>query len=141
MNRFGYNDGYLERKSGGKYEGEIIVDGVELSPIEGVYFTKGNKQYLWLKRKPLLEYNPKQGKFVKRDRKPKWETYLEKQMSDEIAYRGDFFFLRVAYSIVGIWDGVLGMEKNRLNLIVERKQMREQGIINAINKRNKNERK
>ena len=131
-------NGYLERKQGGRYEGNIIVDKVDLSPIEGVYFKEDNKQYLWLKRKPLLEYSEKEEKYLQRPREPRWEAYLEKQNNGVVAYVGYFIFLRLKYKIVGIWDIVLGKNKQRLNFYIERCPQNEQIIINKTSAR-KNE--
>ena len=50
FNERGYVDGYLERMSGGRFEGIIKIDGVDLSPIEGMYFKNANGTHLWLKR-------------------------------------------------------------------------------------------
>lgn len=133
-----HSNGYLERKHGGRYEGEINVEGVSLSPIEGVYFKENGKQYLWLKRKPLLEYDHETESYKHRDREPRWETYLKKESSSVVAYRGEFVFLHFKYSVVGIWDSSLGKDKNRLNLFVERLPMNQQSIINAIKERKAN---
>lgn len=141
MDNVRYTNGFIERKAAGKYEGNIVIDGVDLSPIEGMYFVEnGSEQYLWLKRRSILEYDSKLEKFIKRERRPKWEVYLKKQQSGTVAYRGEFVFMHISYSIVGFWDGVLGKEKNRLNFIIERKPMNEQKIINSINQRNSNKR-
>lgn len=131
-----YIDGYLERKPGGSYEGVLSIEGVDISPIEGMYFEENNEQYLWLRRKRKLEYDNARGKFIPMETKPKWESYLKKQKSESIAYKGNFFFLHFAYIITGIWDGVYGKDerRHRLNFIVERKPMDEQNIINSINK-------
>lgn len=138
MTKQGYINGFLERKHGGRYEGILNIDGVDISPIEGVYFQEKGKQYLWLKRKPLLEYDFEAQTYNRRSREPRWETYMEKSMQQPIAYDGTCFFLRFKYRIFGIWDKVFGMERQRLNLFVERLPMSEQTIINGINERNKN---
>lgn len=130
------SEGYLERKEGGRYEGCVRVDSIDLSPIEGVYFEENNEHYLWLKRKPLMEYDVKTQSYLLRAREPRWEAYLIKQHSGRIAYKGDFTFLRIRYSIVGIWDDVL-RDKNRLKLFIERLPMEQQDIINRINKNKK----
>ena len=49
--------GWVERQAGGKYEGSISIERIDLSPIEAVYFKDGEENYLWLKRKPLMEYD------------------------------------------------------------------------------------
>lgn len=138
MNGEGYINGYLERKQGGRYEGILRIDGVDISPIEGVYFQEEEKQYLWLKRKPLLEYDMEAHIYKRRPREPRWEAYLAKGNERHVAYDGTCFFLRFKYRIFGMWDKVLGMERQRLNLFVERLPMSEQTIINGINERNKN---
>jgi hypothetical protein len=43
--------------------------------------------------------------------------------------------LRFRYSIVGVWDNILGKDKQRLNLFVERLPMSQQTIVNRINER------
>jgi len=133
----GYVNGFLERKSGGHYEGKLSIEGVDLSPIEGVYFQEGGKQYLWIKRKPLVEYDYETQTYKKRPREPRWETYLEKQIDNNVvAYKGKCNLLHFRFSIIGTWDRVLGKDKQRLNLFVERLPMADQTIINNINKRN-----
>lgn len=134
----GYSIGYIERQRGGTYEGRINVEGIDLSPIEGSYFKEGGKMFLWLKRKPVLEYDINTMKYLQRSSEPYWECYLEKQSSENIAYKGEFTFIRFKFTITGIWDDVLGIDKSRLNLYVERMPRQNQTIINAINKRNKN---
>lgn len=140
MNEYlGYTNGYIEKKSKGTYEGILNIDGIDISPIEGVYFKKDGNQYLWIKRKDLLEYDNERMVYFKRQRKPYWETYLTKQSKGTINYKGEFFFLHIRYSIVGIWDAIFKQEKQRLNLFVERLPMKEQTIINRIYERNNNE--
>jgi len=126
------NGGYIERKPKGVREGILMIDGVELSPIEGMYFKKEDtgEDWLWLKRKPLLEYDAEMQKFNQRPRKPQWETYLKKvNKGNGVAYRGTFVFLRFIYEITGIWDNVLGKDKERLNLYVERLPMKDQTML------------
>ena len=135
---YGYACGWIERVRGGRYEGGLVVEGVDISPIEGVYFQQDGRNWLWLKRKPLLEYDLKSEKYLERPREPRWEVYLEKQGSQVVAYRGTFAFLHFRFQITGIWDVVLGKDKGRLNLFVERLPAAEQTIINAINERNRN---
>lgn len=133
-----YINGFVERKSGGKYEGQIRVDGVDLSPIEGTYFEQDHKKYLWLKRKPIMEFDMELGKYRTRKRTPTLECYLEKQIDgNTLAYKGTFTFLRFRYSIVGVWDKILGKDLQRLNLYVERLPMSEQTILKGINERKK----
>ena len=129
-------DGFLQRTGSGGYEGKLNIDGVDLSPIEGVYFKNGGDTCLWLKRKPLLEYSIKEEKYLQRPREPRWEAYLTKKGDGLIAYKGEFYFLHFRYSIVGTWDNILGKEKQRLNLMVERLPMNKQVIINSIKNRN-----
>lgn len=142
MNDYAYSiDGYLERKGGGRYEGCLSILGIDISPIVGVYFKneKDGKNYLWLKRKKVMEYDIKKETFTERESRPSWESYLEKSINenDAVIYRGEFFFLRFRFRITGVWDKVLGTDKRhqRLNLFVERLPMRQQTIINSINER------
>ena len=133
----GFVNGFLERKSGGKYEGKLSIEGIDLSPIEGVYFQEGGKQYLWIKRKPIIEYDYECQAYKKRPREPRWETYLEKQVeNNSVAYKGECTLLHFRFSVVGTWDLVLGKEKQRLNIFVERLPMQEQTIIKNISERN-----
>lgn len=133
MGRNEYINGFLERKAGGKYEGEIIIEGINLSPIMGVMFNEQGKDYLWLRRKDMMVYDEEQQVYISRKRKPQWEAYLEKQIEDDaIAYKGIFPFARCKFSIVGVWDDVLGMEKNRMNFFVSRLSMDKQDIIHGI---------
>lgn len=136
-----YINGYIERQAGGKFDGVIKVEGIDLSPIHGVFFKHGSDNYLWLKRKDMLVYDHEQQQYRARKREPRWEAYLEKQLDDKsiVAYKGIFYFMRWKFSIVGIWDSVLGMEKSRINLFVERLPMEEQDIINKIRERNEND--
>lgn len=134
-----YTNGYVERGSGGVYQGRLTIDGVSLEGgIEAVYFKQDGKNYLWIKRRAMLEYDFETKEYKARKREPQWEAYLEKQIdSSRIAYKGVFSFFKFRYSIVGIWDAILGKEKQRLNLFVERLPMNEQTIINNINELNK----
>lgn len=133
-----YINGYIERKTNGYYDGHLKIEGVDISPIEGVYFDKDGKQYLWLKRKPIMEYDFDTLKFKTRKRKPYWECYLEKQINDNVvSYKGEFFFLRFRYTISGTWDNVFGMDKKRLNLFIDRKPMEEQTILKRLNEKNR----
>lgn len=133
-----YINGYIERKSGGGYDGVLKIDSIDISPITAVAFKNEGKMYLWLKRKDMLVYDENTQQYLSRKREPRWEAYLEKQMDGStIAYRGEFHFLMFKYEIVGIWDSVLGKEKSRMNFFVERLPMEKQDIINGINKRRK----
>lgn len=136
----GYINGYIQRTSGGTYDGKISIDGISLPAISAVYFKKDGENYLWLKRKKVLDYDEKSMTYRERDARPQWEAYLKKQLSeDTVAYRGEFFFMHFKYSIVGVWDSVLGMDKQRLNLFVERLPMSQQTIINNINDLKRND--
>lgn len=127
------SDGFLQREQGGSYVGRISIEHIDLSPIEGVYFKEKGKNYLWLYRRPVLEYDETTMSYKKRQCNPYWEVYLEKTKGEEgIAYRGHFFFLRFKYNIVGIWDKTLGDIQHRLNLYVDRAPSNEQTIINRI---------
>lgn len=131
-----YVNGNIQRNSGGRYDGIITVDGVDLSPIEATFFENEGKNYLWLKRKPVKEYDFETSSFKTRLPKPMWEAYLEKQLDgDTVAYKGTFMFMRYKYSITAVWDYVLGKEKTRLNLFVERLPMSQQSILLSINER------
>ena len=137
-----YINGFIERKSGGKFEGRIVIEGIDLSPISGVFFSQDGKNYLWLRRKEILEYNYELQQYTTRKREPRWEVYLEKQLKEDgaVAYRGDFYFMRFHFSVVGVWDNVQGIDKNRINLFVERMPMNEQMIINGYRNRIENDR-
>lgn len=125
-----YINGYLERKKGGRYEGCISIEGIDLSPIQGVMFKDNGENYLWLRRKDILEYDADSQRYISRKREPRWEAYLKKEMDDKVvSFRGIFPFMRFRFSIVGVWDDVLGKDKNRINFYVERLPMSEQYLI------------
>lgn len=131
-----YINGYIQRTKSGSFEGKITIDGISLPAISAVYFTKDSNTYLWLKRKKILDYDFESHTYKEREATPPWEAYLKKQLdNDTVAYRGEFNFLRFRYSIVGVWDNILGKDKQRLNLFVERLPMSQQTIINGINER------
>jgi len=135
-----YVNGYIQRTKKGSYEGRVTIDGVALPTIIAVFFRDGAENYLWLKRKRVLEYNFESQTYKEREAKPQWECYLLKQLDgNTVAYKGEFVFLKFRYSIIGVWDRVLGNDKQRLNLFVERLPMTEQTIINANNERKRNE--
>ena len=135
-----YINGYIERKAGGEYLGEVKIEGIDLSPIIAQYFKQDGENYLWIRRKPLLEYDAETQKYTKREREPQFEAYLKKQLEDKtFAYVGEFIFMRFRFKIVGIWDTILGLDKKRLNLFIDRLPMSEQTIINGINERKKHE--
>lgn len=130
-----YINGFIERKQGGRYEGKITIDGISLPSISAVFFKDEESNYLWLKRKKVLDYDFESQTYKEREAKPQWEAYLKKQFDNNVvAYKGEFFFMHFKYSITGVWDGVFGKDKQRLNLFVERLPMSEQTIINSINK-------
>jgi hypothetical protein len=137
MSDFESSDGYVQRNGDGSFGGALKIEGVDLSPIEAVYFKKDGDTYLWLKRKPLLEYDHKTESYKERQKEPRWECYLKKQMEDgAVAFKGEFVFLRFRFNIVGVWDAVFGNDKKqRLNLYVERLPLSKQTIINNINER------
>lgn len=130
-----YTNGHIERKHGGRYEGCVAVQGIDLSPIEATFFKDDDgDSYVWLKRKPIMDYDFESQSYKTRPRKPSFEAYMKKQLDDgAVAYRGEFMFMRFRFSIVGIWDIVLGKENQRLNLFVERLPMSEQTILKKIN--------
>lgn len=136
----GYINGVIERKHDGRYEGSVRVSGVDLSPIEATFFKdEDGDNYLWLKRRPVMEYDIETQSYRTRPRKPAFEAYLKKQLdADSVAYRGEFMFMRFKFSIVGVWDVVLGRDNQRLNLFVERLPMSQQKILNDINTRRRN---
>lgn len=140
MNDYTYTNGYVERKSGGKYEGCVSVQGIDLSPIEATFFKDRDDSYLWLKRKPIMDYDFDSQSYTTRQRKPHFEAYLKKSADDGVvAYKGEFMFMRFSFSIVGVWDGVMGKDSQRLNLFVERLPMSQQKILNDINRQRKRE--
>lgn len=129
-----YINGYIQRTKSGSYEGRVVIDGISLPEITAVYFKENSESYLWLKRKKVLDYDFESQSYKEREAEPRWEAYLKKQIdSDTVAYKGEFFFMRFKYSIAGVWDKVLGNEKQRLNLFVERLPLSQQTIINSIN--------
>jgi len=136
-----YINGFVERTRDG-YAGRITIEGINLGEIVATYFKKENETFLWLRRMKILEYDDMSQSYVERDARPKWECYLKKQVDDNVvAFKGEFNFMRFRFSIAGVWDGVLGMDKHRLNLYVERMEKKQQRIINNINERKKNEQK
>lgn len=129
-----YINGYIQRTKSGSYEGRVVIDGIYLPEITAVYFKENSESYLWLKRKKVLDYDFESQSYKEREAEPRWEAYLKKQIdSDTVAYKGEFFFMHFKYSIAGVWDKVLGNEKQRLNLFVERLPLSQQTIINSIN--------
>ena len=131
-----YINGYVQRSQGGSYDGKIVIEGILLPSISAVFFKDNGENFLWLKRKKVLDYDFESKTYKEREAKPQWEVYLKKQLDENaVAYKGEFFFMHFKYSISGVWDKVLGKEKQRLNLFVERLSMSQQTIINGNNKR------
>lgn len=130
--------GFVERKGDGRIEGCVSIEGIDLSPITGKMFKRDDDEsiWLWLRRKELLEYDERTQKYRTRQRTPIWEAYLKKQLNgNAVAFKGEFYFMRLKFSIVGVWDSIIGRDKGRLNLYVDRKGMNEQDIIQKINNR------
>lgn len=142
MSSFEVSDGFVQRDSEGGFGGSIKIEGIDLSPIEAVYFKKDGDSYIWLKRKPALEYDFDKNVYTKRIKEPRWECYLKKQVDDGVAeYKGEFLFMRFRFAITGVWDSVFGNDrKHRLNLFVERLPLSKQTLINNINERKRNRR-
>lgn len=135
-----YINGYIQRKQDGSYDGKITIDGILLPAISAIFFKDNGEQYLWLKRKKVLDYDFESQTYKERDARPQWEAYLKKQLDGKtISYQGEFFFMHFRYSINGVWDKVFGNDKQRLNLFVERLPMSQQTIINNINQSKRNE--
>ena len=133
-----YINGYVERKQGGRYEGKLSIDGILLPSITATYFKDDGENYLWIRRKKVLEYDFETQTYKEREARPQFEAYLKKQFDgDTIAYKGEFFFMRFKYSIIGVWDKILGNDCQRLNLFVERLPLTQQTIINSINESKK----
>lgn len=135
----GYVNGFIERDSFGNYTGTLTVEGINLSPIEGQYFKKDGDVYLYMKRKPIMEYDYDKCCYNKRERKPQLHIYMKKQVNGDgvVAYKGDFMFMRFKFNIEGVWDAILGKERNRLNLFVERAPRSEQTLLQSIVERKK----
>lgn len=135
-----YVNGYIQRTQKGTFEGVVSIEGITLPSIVGVYFEDEGNKYLWLRRKKVLEYDFESQMYKERDAKPQFEAYLKKQIDDgAVAYKGEFIFMRFKFSITGVWDKILGKEKQRLNLFVERLPMSQQTIINSINQSKRND--
>lgn len=127
-------DCYIQRRRDGRFEGEVSIEGIDLSPIDGMFYKQDGKMFLYLKRRPVLEYDAETMSYKQRESMPYWSAQLEKQGDGVCAYRGEFMFLRLRFSIVGIWDKIMGQDKQRLNLYVERLPIQQQNIINLYNK-------
>lgn len=134
-----YINGYVERKKDGTYGGSLTIEGITLQGgITAVYFKDDGENYLWIRRKKVLEYDFESQSYKEREAKPQFEAYLKKQIDNgSVAYKGEFAFMRFKYSITGVWDKVLGNDKRRLNLFVERLPLSQQTIINSINESRK----
>lgn len=131
--KYGYANGYLERKAGGLYHGDMVIEGVDVSPIVGTFFKDEGENYLWLRRQSIFEYNLDTGEYVSKTPRPMWQVYLKEQKDKQIAYRGSFIFFHFKFNIVGIWDNLHKYDK--LVFFVERAAREEQSIINEINKK------
>ncbi len=129
------NEGYIEL-SKGEYVGELTVEGVNISPIVGLFFKDNGVQWLWIKRKRQLEYDIESGEYRTKKPRPTFDAYLKKQPNNNVAYKGEFVFFKFKYRIFALWAAENGQKKGRLNLFVERLEMKEQNIIKLINKRN-----
>lgn len=139
-----YINGYLERTKEGNYKGRISIEGVDLSPITGVFFKRTDNQdnatYLWLKRTDILEYDAESQSYKSRKREPRWEAYLKKQVTkDGVIFKGEFPFMRLRFSITGMWDNIFGKEKGRINFYIDRLPQEKQDIMQGIIERQRND--
>lgn len=133
-----YVNGHVQREANGEYKGQLTVEGIDLSPIEAQFFKKDGDIYCFIKRKPIMEYDHTTESYRTRERRPPLQIYLKKQLDgDVVEYKGEFMFMRFKFGIVGVWDKILGKDKHRLNLYVERLPLSEQTLLNSINERNK----
>ena len=132
-----YISGFVERDEHGDFTGELSIEGINLSPITGVYFKQDGVTYLWIRRCKVVEYDFDTATYSRRDASPKFEAYLRKSVDgNTVSFKGEFMFLRFRFSISGAWDAVLGKDRRqRLNLFVERLPINEQRILNKINER------
>ena len=135
-----YVNGHIERTAQGGYSGQLRVEGIDLSPIEAQYFKKDGDIFLFIKRKPIMDYDIASESYITRERRPALQIYMKKQLNDNgvIAYVGEFMFMRFKFKIEGVWDKILGKEKHRLNLYVERLPLSEQTLLKSINERKRN---
>lgn len=138
MNNYDYVNGYVKRNSWGNYTGTLTVEGVNLGITEAQYFKKDGDTYLFIKRKPIMEYNHDTQSYYTREPRPQVLIYMKKQVGGDgvVAYKGDFMFMRFKFNIVGVWDAILGKEQQRLNLFVERAPRNEQTLLQSILERN-----
>lgn len=144
MGDYGYINGFVQRERDGKYQGKLSIQQIDISPLEATYFKDENgDDYLWLKRKPIMDYDFETQAYTTRQRKPHFEAYLKKQVGGDgvIAYKGEFMFMRFRWSLVGVWDNILGKDNQRLNLFVERLPTSQQTILRSINERKRNDKK
>lgn len=132
-------NGFIEKSLYGDYSGELSIEGIDLSPVQAQYFKKDLDTYLWIKRKDKLIYDADTQTYVRKQRTPKLDCYLKKCVEDnKVVYRGEFYFMHFKFSITGLWDKVVGVERSRLNLFVERLPIEQQTIINNIKNRREN---
>lgn len=123
------NKGYIQLVKG-EYVGELVIDGVDISPITGFFFKDKGTQWLWIKRKRLLEYDFETNEFRTKNPTPQFEAYLKKQNNGRVAYQGNFIFFKFKYLITAIWED--GNKKGKLELFVERLPNEQQNILNNI---------
>ena len=137
----GYVNGHIERDSFGNYSGMIAIEGINLPNIEGQYFRQDGDTYLYIKRKPIMEYDYDQERYKTREPKPQVHIYMKKVVGGDgvVAYRGNFMFMRFKFNIEGVWDNILGKERCRLNLFVERAPMQDQTLLQSIIERKRNQ--
>lgn len=126
-------NGCLARKDSSYYVGELSIDRIDISPIEATFFDKDGDTYLWMKRRPILEYDGQ--RYKQRLRRPHWECYLKKKKDTYDTFEGTFIFLRFKYGIIAQWDATYDDKFKRMNIYVERLPMEEQTIINNIRQR------
>lgn len=128
-----YTNGYLARKDKSYYLGELSIDRIDISPIEATFFEREDETYLWMKRRPILEYDGQS--YKQRLRRPHWECYLKKKKDARDTFEGAFIFMRFKYTIIAQWDATYDDKFKRMNIYVERLPMEEQTIINNIRQR------
>jgi len=136
-----YTNGILIRRKDSYYQGTLRIDGVDISPVEATFYKDGDDTRLWIKRRPLLEYDNKEHCYKQRLRRPHWEAYLRRVKGVRDAFEGTFMFLRFKYTITAHFDVTYQDKFSHVNLFVERAPIEEQTIINGIYERNKERRK
>lgn len=124
-----WNNGYIKLVKG-EYVGELVIDGVDISPITGYFFKDNRTQWLWIKRRRILEYDIEKDEYKTKNPKPQFEAYLKKQNGGNIAYQGEFVFFKFKYLVTAIWND--GKKDGVLNLFVERLPIEQQNILNKI---------